>query len=89
MCCFLVAFFYLLQFHSHLKLLQTLLDLTCTINVNEFNLTIAVLEYLKKLISSKRSGLLRITKLLNVSDSCCHLKAIPLQLRNGFFRTDF
>lgn len=66
-----------------------MLDITCTTNASEFILTVAVLEYFKKLFRSKPSGLLRITKLLNVSDSCCHLKAIPLQLRNGFFLTDF
>lgn len=56
----------LLQFHSHLKLLETLLDLTCTINAINFNLVLVALEYLKNLIRSKPDRLLCIAKLLNV-----------------------
>lgn len=75
----------LLQFHGHLKLLETLLELTCTINAINFNLVLVVSEHFKNVIRSKPRRLLCIAKLL----MCFHLKAVTLQLRNSFFLTDF
>lgn len=70
----------LLQFNGHLKLHETLLDITCTI----IGINNPVLEHFKNLITSKPSWLLCIEKLLNV-----FFNAVPLQLRNGLFLTGF